>query len=265
MAEPASTALLVEGVTVRFGGITAVDDVHLTVEPGEVVGLIGPNGAGKSTLLDAVSGFAPLAGGQVRVGGTEVTRMLPYQRARLGIARSFQDARLYPSMTVREVLISAHHERCRNGVFAEGLGLPDARRDDATAARAVEELMDLVELSPYLDHLVSELSFGTTRAVELAWLAARRPQLLLLDEPASGLQQSEVKALGNLIQRIRGEAAVVLVDHDVPFVCELADRLVAMDLGRVIASGPSADVLSDEHVVRAYLGDGRYATAGARR
>ena len=256
--------LAVEGVIVRFGGITAVDDVHLTVEPGEIVGLIGPNGAGKSTLLDAVSGFAALAGGQVRVGGVEVTRLLPYQRARLGIARSFQDARLYPSMTVREVLLSAHHEHRRNGVFAEGLGLPDVRREDALAIAAVEELMDLVDLRPYLDHLVSELSFGTTRAVELAWLAARRPQLLLLDEPASGLQQSEVKALGALIRRIRGEAAVVLVDHDVPFVCELADRLVAMDLGRVIATGHSSDVLADEHVVRAYLGDGRYAKAGAR-
>jgi ABC-type branched-subunit amino acid transport system ATPase component len=265
MAEPVPTPLLVEGVTVRFGGITAVDDVHLSVEPGEVVGLIGPNGAGKSTLLDAVSGFAALASGQVQISGVDVTRLLPYQRARLGVARSFQDARLYPSMTVREVLMSAQHERCRNGVFAEGLGLPDARRDDANAATAVEQLMELVDLRPYLDHLVSELSFGTTRAVELAWLAARRPRLLLLDEPASGLQQSEVEALGNLIQRIRGEAAVVLVDHDVPFVCELADRLVAMDLGRVIATGPPDEVLTDEHVVRAYLGDGRYATAGARR
>ena len=257
--------LSVSAATVRFGGITAVDAVSLDVRPGEIVGLIGPNGAGKSTLLDVVSGFAPLSAGRVHVAGTDITSLLPYQRARLGIARSFQDAQLYPSMTVREVLMSAHHERCVAGVFAEGLRLPEARYDERAAAAEIASLMELVDLTAYLDHLVSELSFGTTRAVELAWLACRRPQLLLLDEPASGLQQSEVAALGRLIERIRGDASVVVVDHDVPFVCALADRVVAMDLGRIIADGSADDVLCDPQVIRSYLGDGRYATSGARR
>ncbi len=257
--------LAIDGVTVRFGGLVAVDDVTLHVEPGEVVGLIGPNGAGKSTLLDAVSGFAPMSAGRIAIAGREVTALLPYQRSRLGVARSFQDARLYPSLTVREVLLSARHERHRNGLFAEGLGLRDARREERAAMAAVEELLELVDLRHYLDHLVSELSFGTTRAVELAWLGARKPQLLLLDEPASGLQQSEVRVLGNLIRRIRGDAAVVVVDHDVPFVCDLADRLVALDLGRVVTEGLADDVLAHDDVVRSYLGDGRYATAGAAR
>lgn len=257
--------LSIAAATVRFGGITAVDQVTLDVQPGEVVGLIGPNGAGKSTLLDVVSGFAPLASGRVHVGGRDVTALLPYQRARLGIARSFQDAQLYPSMTVREALMSAHHERCVAGVFAEGLRLSEARADEKAAAAAVAELMQLVDLTPYLDHLVSELSFGTTRAVELAWLACRQPRLLLLDEPASGLQQSEVAALGKLIEQIRGDAAVVVVDHDVPFVTGLAHRVVAMDLGRIIADGTADAVLSDPQVIRSYLGDGRYATTGAAR
>ena len=262
---PTEPALCVDAVTVRFGGVTAVDAVDLRVEPGEIVGLIGPNGAGKSTLLDAVSGFAPLAGGRVRIGGADVTALLPYQRARLGLARSFQDARLYPSMTVREVLLSARHERHRDGVFAEGLRLRSARAEERASLAAIEELMELVDLRGYLDHLVSELSFGTTRAVELAWLAARRPRLLLLDEPASGLQQSEVRELGRLVQKLRGDAAVVLVDHDVPFVTELADRLVALDLGHVVATGPADAVLTHPDVVRSYLGDGRYAGAEVRR
>jgi ABC-type branched-subunit amino acid transport system ATPase component len=255
--------LRVESVTVRYGGITAVDHVDLVVRPGEVVGLIGPNGAGKSTLLDAVSGFAPHADGRVVVDGRDVTRMLPYQRARAGVARSFQDARLYPSLTVRDVLMSARHERHRNGLFAEGFGLPDARREERTTSAAVDALMDVVDVRRYLDHLVGELSFGTARAVELAWLAARRPRLMLLDEPASGLQQSEVRVLAALIDRIRADAAVVVVDHDVPFVRSLAHRIVAMDLGRVIADGAAADVLRDPSVVRSYLGDGRYAGSSA--
>jgi ABC-type branched-subunit amino acid transport system ATPase component len=167
-------------------------------------------------------------------------------------------------MTVRDVLLSARHEGHRNGLFAEGLRLRDARREEQASLAAVEELMGLVDLRRYLDHLVSELSFGTARAVELAWLAARRPALMLLDEPASGLQQSEVRALGRLIQRIRGDAAVVVVDHDVPFVCELAERIVALDLGRVVADGPADAVLSAPDVISSYLGDGRYAATGAR-
>jgi ABC-type branched-subunit amino acid transport system ATPase component len=260
----ADAALAISEATVRFGGVVAVDNVSLDVQPGEVVGLIGPNGAGKSTLLDVVSGFAPLAQGTVQLDGVNVTAKLPYARARRGLARSFQNARLYPTMTVREVLLSAYHERHRFGMLAEGLRLPAARHEERAARAAVDELIEMVDLSRYLDHTMAELSFGTTRAVELAWLAARRPRVLLLDEPASGLQQSEVRVLGNLIQRIRGEAAVVVVDHDVPFVCGLAKRLVAMDLGAVIADGPIDAVLADPAVVRSYLGDGRYAAAGAR-
>jgi len=251
----------VEDVTVRFGGVVAVDNVSLDVMPGEVVGIIGPNGAGKTTLLDAVCGWAPLTAGRVTLDGADVTGVLPWKRARLGLGRSFQDARLYPTMTVRETLQSAFHARHRNGVVAEGLRLPDAQAEEEEVAAAAISLLELVDLGRYLDHRVAELSFGTTRAVELAWLAARRPKVLLLDEPASGLQQSEVRVLGGLIERIRGDAAVVVIDHDVPFVSGLAPRLVAMDLGRVVADGPSTSVLADPGVIESYLGTGRYSRA----
>ena len=258
----ADLVLDVRGARVVFGGVVAVDDVHLQVRPCEVVGIIGPNGAGKTTLLNAVSGFVDPGPGRVVFDGRDVTRMLPYRRARLGLARSFQDARLYPTLTVREVLMGAHHAAHRTGLFSEGLRLRPARAEEAVAERAVEEVLDLVDLRPYLDHRVSELSFGTTRAVELAWLAARRPRVLLLDEPASGLQQSEVAVLASLVHRIRRGAAAVVIDHDVPFVTGLADRLVAMDLGRVVADGKPDAVLRDPAVIESYLGSGRRAAQG---
>jgi ABC-type branched-subunit amino acid transport system ATPase component len=256
-------ALDVRGVTVRFGGLVAVDGVELSVAPGEIVGVIGPNGAGKTTLLDAVSGFVNPSEGSVLLGGTDVTRAVPYVRARHGLGRSFQDARLFPSLTVREVLLGAFHPSFSSGAVSEGLRLRSARREELAISTAVDDLLDLVDLERYLDHRIADLSFGTTRAVELAWLAARGPSVLLLDEPASGLQQSEVRALGPVIERVRRGGAVVLIDHDVPFVAGLAHRLVAMDLGRVVADGPVDEVLAHPDVITAYLGTGRYS--GTRR
>lgn len=262
MPEPRHSAprpvLDVSCVRVTFGGLAAVDGVDLRVAPGEVVGIIGPNGAGKSTLLNVISGFVAVDTGsddaRVVFDGVDVTNLLPYRRARLGMARSFQDARLFPAMTVRDALLGAFHEDFTSGMFSEGMASGFARAQEDAAHDGIEELLDLVDLRRYLDHRVSDLSFGTTRALEMAALAARRPKLLLLDEPASGLQQSEVEVMGALIHKIRRDAAAVVIDHDVPFVAGLVDRLVAMDLGRVVAEGRPADVLSSDAVIDSYLG-----------
>ena len=250
----------VRSVTVDFGGVRAVDDVDLAVAPAEIVGIIGPNGAGKTTLLNAVSGFVECHG-RVELHGRDITGLLPYQRARLGLGRSFQDARLYPTMTVRDTLATAFHATHRSGFFSEGFGLRAARREEARVVARAEELCEVVDLRRYLDLRISELSFGTTRAVELAWLIAQEPAVLLLDEPASGLQQSEVRVLGDLIDALRGDAAVVVIDHDVPFVAGLAHRLVAMDLGAKVADGDVDGVLADPAVIESYLGTGAYEVA----
>ncbi|MEX2293603.1 MAG: ATP-binding cassette domain-containing protein [Acidimicrobiales bacterium] len=254
-AEP--TVLEARGITVDFGGIRAVDDVTLLVRPGEVVGIIGPNGAGKTTLLNAISGLVDCEG-EVFLRGQEISRMQPYRRARLGLGRTFQDARLYPTMTVRDTLAAAFHASHASGIFSEGFGLRSAAREEARVRDEAEALCEVVDLRRYLDFRISELSFGTTRAVELAWLVAQRPSVLLLDEPASGLQQSEVRVLGPLIERLRGDSAVVVIDHDVPFVSGLAHRLVALDLGAKVADGSPTEVLESTAVIRSYLGTGAY-------
>lgn len=262
---PAGDAPVLEArdITVRFGGNTAVDRASVTARPGEIVGLIGPNGAGKTTLLNAISGFVPTETGEVELEGRRIDHLIPYQRARIGLGRSFQDARLWPTLTVREALLCGFHAETATNTLEEGMGLASVGAEEERIAARAAELLGLVDLDRYLDNLVSELSFGTTRAVELAWLAARDPVALLLDEPASGLQQSEVRALGGLVHAIRGEAAVIVIDHDVPFVSGLADRMVALHLGVVIAEGSADEVLSDDQVLESYLGTGRYAEAPA--
>jgi ABC-type branched-subunit amino acid transport system ATPase component len=252
----AEIALEVRDARVAFGGVHAVDGVDLRVRDGEVVGIIGPNGAGKTTLLDAISGFVSLDGGEVVIGGRDVTRALPYTRARLGVARSFQDARMFPNMTVRETLLGGMHQWFVAGVVSHGAGLGVARDEERIADAALDELLDLIDVRRFLDMRIADLSIGTVRAVELAWIATRRPRLVLLDEPASGLQQSEVEVLGVLIERIRRGAATVVIDHDVPFVSGLADRMIAMDLGRVVAEGVPDDVLAHPDVIASYLGSG---------
>jgi branched-chain amino acid transport system ATP-binding protein len=249
--------LALDEVTVRFGGVTAVDHVSLAVREAEIVGFIGPNGAGKTTLFDVVSGFLRPDSGKVMFSDEDVTGWPADRRARAGMGRSFQDARIFPSMTVAENIAVAleRHLEVRDPIAA-ALALPASIDSETEAAWEVHELIELVGLGAFRNKFVGELSTGTRRIVDLAMAIAHRPRLLLLDEPSSGIAQREAEALGPLLQRIQRElnCSMLLVEHDMPLVTSIAPRLVALELGVVIADGPPAEVVNHPHVVASYLG-----------
>jgi branched-chain amino acid transport system ATP-binding protein len=255
---PAAAARLeTVGVTVGFGGIQAVSHVSLAVGAGEIVGVIGPNGAGKTTLFDLLSGYLPPDRGQIFLGGVDVTDTGPDHRARAGLGRSFQDARLFPGLTVEEAIAVA----CERWVevrdpLSAALRLPWSYDSERHIAERVAELVELLGLQPQRSKLVRELSTGTRRVADLACLLAHRPSVILLDEPSSGIAQRESEALAPLLRRIRDEtgASLVVVEHDIPLVRAVADRIVAMDSGAVIADGSPDEVLSHPDVITSYLG-----------
>jgi ABC-type branched-subunit amino acid transport system ATPase component/ABC-type branched-subunit amino acid transport system permease subunit len=256
--EDITLALETVDLTVGFGGVRAVDDVSFDVFPGEIVGIIGPNGAGKTTLFDLLSGFVRPGSGRLLIGGRDLTSLRASARSRRGLGRSFQDARLFPSLTVDETIAVALERWVEVGdPLSAAFYLPNAYDSERNVHRRVDELVELLGLGPYRSLFIGELSTGTRRVVDLACLLAHRPRVVLLDEPAAGIAQREVEQLAPLIRRIRDGmgASVVLVEHDIPLVEEVADRVVAMDRGRVLAIGSPAAVLSDPAVVSSYLGD----------
>jgi branched-chain amino acid transport system permease protein len=231
----AGARLALRGVSKHYGGVVALDDVTFSVSAGEIVGLIGANGAGKTTLFDVVSGFTRADAGTIELAGDgpviDVSRLPAYARARRGLGRSFQDGRLFPALTVRETVAVA----CRRGA-------------------SVDELLTLLSLDEYRDAFVHELSTGTRRVVDLACALGHRPSVLLLDEPSSGLAQAEAEALAPMLVDVRDRLAtsLVVIEHDVPLLRSVAERLVALDLGRVVTSGPTDEVLRDPAVSRAF-------------
>ena len=249
--------LSTEDLTVSFGGIRAVDHVTLSVAPGEVLGIIGANGAGKTTFFDLVSGYLVPDRGRVMLQGRDITGQGPAGRAAHGLGRSFQDARLFPSLTVHEAIAVACERfiGSRDAVSA-ALHLPNSYDAERRVTARVDELVELLGLGRYSSAFVRELSTGTRRIVDLACLLAHRPSVILLDEPSSGIAQREAEALAPMLRRI-GEgtgASLVVIEHDMPVLRAVAHRMVAMDQGRVIADGPTDVVLRDPAVVAAYLG-----------
>ena len=255
--ELGDVALESRAVSVAFGGLTAVMDVDLSVRSGEVVGLIGANGAGKTTLFDLLSGHLEPSGGRVLLAGRDVTSWSPDRRARAGLGRSFQDARIFGSLTVAENLAVAleRHLEVRSYI-ASGLFLPDARAVEDDVAYSVDDLLDLLGLGAYRDKQVRELSTGSRRIVDLGMALAHDPTVLLLDEPSSGIAQRETEALGPLLLKLRDDTgcALLVIEHDMPLLASVCDRLVALELGQVIAEGLPQQVLTDERVVASYLG-----------
>jgi ABC-type branched-subunit amino acid transport system ATPase component/ABC-type branched-subunit amino acid transport system permease subunit len=237
----------------RFGGLVAVSDVSVRVRTGEILGLIGPNGAGKTTLFELLSGFTRPDRGRVRYDGMDVTSLGPEGRGALGLIRSFQDAALFPTMTVTEAVMLGHERTFPAGFLGSALGL---RGTEKLKEKRALELISFMGLEAYRDKQIQELSTGTRRITEIACLFALQPTVLLLDEPSSGIAQRETESLGDLLRDVKRElnATLVIIEHDIPLIMGLADRIVAMDVGRVIAEGPPQIVRHDPAVVEAYLG-----------
>ena len=253
----ARPVLEVENLTKRFGGITAVDGVSFTLREGEVLGVIGPNGSGKTTTFDLISGFQIPDAGAVRYQGVDITTMAPEERARRKLVRRFQDARLFPSLTVFETLLVALDQRLEvHSAILSAAQLPQARRAEKRVRLRAEKLIELLELGAYRDKFVKELSTGLRRIVDLACVLATEPQVLLLDEPSSGIAQAEAEGLAPLLRRVRFETgcSILIIEHDMPLISAVSDELIALDQGRFVTRGRPAEVLEDERVVESYLG-----------
>jgi ABC-type branched-subunit amino acid transport system ATPase component len=248
----------------RFGGIAAVDHVDLHVQPGEIVGLIGHNGAGKTTLMDCISGFLQIDGGRIWLRGVDITDWPPYRRAVGAMARSFQDAMLYPGLTVSETIAVARERHLASrDMFAAALQLPASYESELAVTWVVDDLIELMGLGAFKQKLTGELSTGTRRIVDLACILAQEPKVLMLDEPSGGVAQKETEALGPLLLRIRERTgcSMLVIEHDMPMVSSICDRLVALELGSVIAEGPPAEVLAHPAVIASYLGTDEAAIA----
>ncbi|HEY7071459.1 MAG TPA: MFS transporter [Acidimicrobiales bacterium] len=256
--------LVAEELTRSYGGVRAVSDVSFELSQGAILGVIGPNGAGKTTLFDLISGYMPPDKGRLLFKGSDVIGLSADARARLGLGRSFQDARLFPGLSVEETIALAleRHVEVRDP-FATAVGLPMVRESEAAVSVRVDELIELVGLQAYRAKFVRELSTGTRRIVDLACLLAHEPDVMLFDEPSSGIAQREAEALGPMILRVRAAtgAAIVIIEHDMPLVRSISDEIMALDLGQVIAHDAPDVVLHDPRVVASYLGTNDAAVA----
>jgi ABC-type branched-subunit amino acid transport system ATPase component/ABC-type branched-subunit amino acid transport system permease subunit len=253
----APSILECSGVRKTFGGITAIEDISLTLRDGEILGLIGHNGAGKTTFFDCVSGFLPLDGGRILLGGADIDTWPAHMRAAAGLGRTFQEARLFPSLTVAETIaVAQERDLASRDMIAAGLRLPASLDSEADVAERAEQLIEMMGLGAFREKLVGELSTGTRRIVELACVLAQEPAVLLLDEPSGGVAQRESEAMGPLLIRVQQHTgcSILVVEHDMPLLTAICDRMIALELGEVIAEGTPAEVLEHPAVIESYLG-----------
>ncbi|WP_406456879.1 ABC transporter ATP-binding protein [Streptomyces sp. NBC_00876] len=252
----APAALAVRDVTVRFAGLTALDSVSFTVEPGSVHAVIGPNGAGKSTCFNVLSGVYRAASGTVHLGTAELTGLAPHRIAALGVARTFQNLALPPHATVAETLLLGRHRLTRAGFLASGLRLPSAAREARRHLDRVREIAEFIGLEQELDRPAAALPYGQQKLVELGRALCMEPQVLLLDEPVAGMTADERRRTAAVVAGVRDSLgiSIVLVEHDMGVVMKLADAVTVLDFGRRISGGTPSEVQNDPAVVQAYLG-----------
>jgi len=247
--------LRVSGVTKRFGGLAALEDVTLDVSPGEIYGLIGPNGAGKTTLFNCMTGLYSLTAGEVQLDGAALQGLKPHQIVEQGFARTFQNIRLFANMTALENVMVGRHARSRTGILGAVLRDRRTRAEEANIRAKALHLMDFVGLHNKSRSLAGHLAYGDQRRLEVARALATEPKLLALDEPVAGMNPSERRQMGELFQRVReGGVTLLLIEHDVKLVMGLCDRVAVLDYGRKIAEGDAASVQRDAAVIAAYLG-----------
>ena len=249
--------LAISSLTRRFGGVVAVQDVSFSVAPGEIFGLIGPNGAGKTTLFNVVTGLTPPSSGTVVFQGHDITRRTPNHIARRGIARTFQNIRLFGNLSALQNIVTARHIHMRTGALAGVLGLPGAMREEQQSRDKALELLNLIGLSARAEENAQNLSYGDQRRLEIARALAVEPKLLLLDEPAAGMNPNEKRALSDFIRRLRDSfhLTVLVIEHHVPLVMGLCDRVAVLNFGQLIALDDPVRVQNNRAVVEAYLGD----------
>lgn len=242
-------------LSLRFGGLTVLDDVSFSVAAGELFALIGPNGAGKTSALNCISGIYR-GSGSIRFRGEDIAGRAPHEIARLGLARTFQHGELFPQMSVLDNLLTGRHARIRTNPVAEMLFLPGVRRAEIAHREAVERIVDLVELERYRHAPVGSLPFGVQKIVGFARALALEPTIMLLDEPSAGLNREEREDLARFILRIKHELnmTMIWIEHDMQMIADLADRIHVLDYGRTIAEGVPEAVLADRNVLAAYLG-----------
>lgn len=253
---PEGKALLeVDDVTLRFGGLTALDQVSFEIREGEILGLIGPNGAGKTTCFNVMTGVYQATSGQVRFDGTPLAGMKRHKITKLGIARTFQNIRLFKSMTVLENVMVGADAHSKVGFFEALFRLPRHRRTEAEALAKAKELLDLVGIKARHDELAANLSYGDQRRLEIARAMATGPKLLCLDEPAAGFNPAEKARLMELIRKVRDTGyTVLLIEHDMRLVMGVTDRIVVLEFGKLIAEGRPAEIRDNPAVIAAYLG-----------
>jgi branched-chain amino acid transport system ATP-binding protein len=253
---PNPTLLQVQALTRKFGGLVAVNRVSFDVQAGEIFGLIGPNGAGKTTLFNLMTGLIPPSSGSLSYRGTVISRLRPHQIADQGIARTFQNIRLFGNLSALENVMIGQHLHARSGLVLGVLGLPPAPQEERRIRQKALELLDLVGLSDRAQDIAKNFAYGDQRRLEIARALALEPQVLLLDEPAAGMNPSEKQQLSDFIRQIQAQfhLTILLIEHHVPLVMGLCDRIAVLDFGELIALGNPATVKDNPAVIAAYLG-----------